>query len=57
MVTLGDYRFFAICHSLSGPDGAPGFQDCIEVFDFDGDGDVDLRDSAVFVRALRSVTQ
>jgi len=57
LVTLGDYRFFAICLSLSGPNGTPGFEDCIEVFDFDGDGDVDLRDSAAFVRALRSVTR
>ena len=57
LATLSDFPFFAICLSLSGPRQPPGFQDCIEVFDFDGDGDVDLRDSAVFVRALRSVTR
>ena len=52
LVTLGDYRFFAICLSLSGPDGTPGFRDCIEVFDFNADGDVDLRDFAGFAAAV-----
>jgi hypothetical protein len=45
-VTLIDYYYFDICLFLSGPGGDPVFQDCRDVFDFDGDGDVDLCDFA-----------
>jgi hypothetical protein len=52
-VTLDDYYFFEICLYLSGPGSHPGFQDCLDVFDFDFDGDVDLRDFAWFQRAFK----
>jgi hypothetical protein len=47
-VTLDDYYFFEICLYLSGPGEHPGFQDCLDVFDFDNDTDVDLLDFASF---------
>ncbi len=52
LVTLGDYRFFAICLDISGPGHVPALNDCIEAFDFDGDRDVDLRDFSVFERSI-----
>ena len=53
-VTLDDYFYFEICLVLSGPGGDPGFQDCRDVFDFDGDTDVDLMDFGGFQRASAS---
>jgi hypothetical protein len=47
-VTLDDYLFFEICLWLSGPGGHPVFQDCLDVFDFDDDDDVDMGDFARF---------
>ncbi|MGD2108107.1 MAG: EF-hand domain-containing protein, partial [Phycisphaerae bacterium] len=47
-----DYFIFAICFSLSGPSEYPGFQECVEVFDRDADGDVDLADYAGFSMSL-----
>lgn len=48
-VGLGDDEFFEVCLWFSGPEGAPGFQECVEVFDFDGDDDdVDLMEFAEF---------
>ena len=45
-VDLDDYYYFEICIAICGPGGDPVFQDCADVFDFDGDGDVDLADFA-----------
>lgn len=45
---LDDYALFEICMLLSGPDVAPPFQECLDVFDGDADGDVDLRDAQQF---------
>ena len=47
-VDLDDWYYFSICISLSGPGEWPGFQDCVDVFDFDLDADVDLGDFAAF---------
>ena len=51
-VDLDDYFFVEICLSVSGPGVAPAFQECEDLFDLDDipDGDVDLRDLAVFQR-------
>jgi|GEM_PF-2348878 len=51
-VDLGDYAMFADC--LAGPATSPDptppttMQDCLDVFDFDGDDDVDMFDAAEF---------
>lgn len=47
-VELDDYAVFEICLSLSGPDEAPPFKECLASFDADLDGDVDLNDVRVF---------
>ena len=51
-VDLDDYVFLEICLSLSGPGGDPGFQDCVDVFDFDYDADVDVADFGGFQNAF-----
>jgi len=57
LFTLADYAFFEICLHLSGPGRQPGFQDYLDVFDFDNDEDVDPGDfagmQAVFDRPSR----
>jgi len=45
-VTLADFLYFEVCLWLSGPAMTPYFDECAEVFDFDGDEDVDLLDFA-----------
>jgi hypothetical protein len=52
-VDSGDFRYFADC--LTGPGQTPDPSTgvvcsvvCTQVFDFDGDGDVDLNDYADF---------
>src|SRR3990172_12079211 len=50
-VGTADHEFFAVCLTLSGPNGNPGFQECRTIFDGDQDGDVDLADFAAFQRA------
>lgn len=52
LATLSGFRFFSICTSITGPWQPPGCQDCIDVFDFDADSDVDLRGSAGFTTAI-----
>lgn len=39
-----DFLLFSICTSVSGPNTAPVFNECVGPFDSDGDGDIDLRD-------------
>lgn len=51
---LGDYFYFEICFSISGPGHDPGYDVCVDTFDADGDGDVDLADFAAFQRAARA---
>lgn len=46
---LGDYADFAECMTGPGQMAGPA---CSEVFDFDGDGDVDLRDFRVLQNGL-----
>ena len=48
VVTVEDYFYFESCLADSGPGSGPGLQACIDVFDFDGDDDVDLADFAGF---------
>jgi hypothetical protein len=48
VLDLDDFVILEICLSLSGPGQAPPFHECIEVFDFTGDIDVDLLDFAEF---------
>lgn len=43
---LGDYAYFATCFTGSGP---AGLNSCCEVFDLDGDDDVDTADAELFV--------
>jgi hypothetical protein len=50
VVTLADHYYFEFCLGDSGPAAPPLFLECVEVFDFDADGDVDLRDYASFQR-------
>ncbi len=45
---LVDYEYFDICLSLSGPGAGSIFQECIDTFDFDSDGDIDLADFAAY---------
>ncbi|MBN1513490.1 MAG: right-handed parallel beta-helix repeat-containing protein [Phycisphaerae bacterium] len=47
-VDLDDYALFEVCLRFSGPDMLPPFDECVDVFDFDLDFDVDLTDFAVF---------
>ncbi|MCH8253230.1 MAG: hypothetical protein IID36_12330, partial [Planctomycetes bacterium] len=51
-VDLDDHELFAICLEVSGPGVSPPFPDCLDVFDFDADGDVDLLDAGGFQRAF-----
>ena len=54
IIDLGDHEFFVDC--LAGPNVPPTPTDaecinlCLEAFDDDTDGDVDLADSAAFTR-------
>ena len=50
-VDLVDYEWFEICFSYSGPNVAPLIPGCLDIFDFDTDGDVDLADFGAFERA------
>ncbi len=50
-VGLPDFHYFEICFLDSGPDHAPVFPLCVEKFDSDDDGDVDLVDYGAFQRA------
>lgn len=47
-IDLNDYFIFEICHSLSGPETMPPFEECLEWFDGDGDADIDLLDFSKF---------
>jgi len=47
-VDNSDYSQLAACLSLSGPGVDPGLPGCIDVFDMDTDGDVDVADFAAF---------
>ncbi|MCH8253297.1 MAG: PKD domain-containing protein, partial [Planctomycetes bacterium] len=49
---LDDYGLFAICFELSGPGMPPPFGECLDAFDRDFDGDVDLSDFAGFESAF-----
>ncbi len=51
-VDLEDYQLIEVCLWLSGPNDPPPFQECLHVFDFDGDHHVDLADFAVFQEAF-----
>ena len=51
-VGLVDYAWFEICFSYSGPDIAPFVPECLDYFDLDADGDVDLADFAAFQRSM-----
>ena len=46
IIDLDEYILFETC--LAGPNVVPATQDCEEIFDGDGDGDVDLADFAMF---------
>lgn len=46
-----DHLYFEVCLGLSGPGIDPRFTECRDIFDADGDRDVDLADVAVFQRA------
>jgi DNA-binding beta-propeller fold protein YncE len=48
-VDLDDYDTFALCLELSGPDVTPPFDECLDVFDLNWDGDVDLQDFTEFL--------
>ena len=43
---------FALFECLTGPDQVPSEPDCLTVFDFESDEDVDLRDFAEFQAIL-----
>lgn len=47
-VDLEDYALLEVCLWFSGPGVIPPFDECIDVFDFDPDNDVDLGDVAKF---------
>lgn len=49
-VGLEDYVHWADCLSASGPGARLDSQECVPIFDADGDEDVDLADFAVFQR-------
>ena len=51
-VDLQDYVFFEMCLTTSGPGHPPAFQECIDTFDIDLDGDVDMADVAVLQTAF-----
>jgi len=55
-VTLNDYELFEVCLWFSGPDEVPPFAECLDVFDFDLDADVDLHDFAAFQLARNDPT-
>lgn len=46
-----DFIFFSTCAAISGPGVEPPIQCCRDVFDMDGDTDVDLVDFAFYQRA------
>lgn len=52
LVGLGDFEVYVICLDVSGPDIPALFQECRDVFDFDGDLDVDLHDFSDFQAAF-----
>ncbi len=47
-VSLADYDVLATCLRFSGPGTEPAFRECVDVFDFDGDNNLDLYDFAMF---------
>ena len=47
-IDLNDYMVLSICLDLSGPNGPPPFLNCLDRFDFNGDGVVGLADFAQF---------
>ena len=47
-VDLIDYSFLQVCQSSSGPGTPPSCEDCLAIFDYDEDGDVDITDFATF---------
>lgn len=51
-VDLNDYELLNVCLSFSGPGVTPPFSECLEVFDFDADADLDLYDAAGFARTF-----
>lgn len=48
------YDVFEVCLRLSGSGAVSVFQECAQVFDFNGDGDVDLQDFAAFQAAFQA---
>ncbi len=55
-VDLDDLVFFEICLSISGPKHSPDCQECVEVFDTDLDGDVDMADFRDFQRVFTGIS-
>ncbi len=55
-ITLDDYQDFHSCIEQTGSKLGTRFDNCTEVFDSDGDDDVDLADFAVFQAAFGSRT-
>ncbi len=51
-VDWDDYEIFEVCLWLSGPGEPPPFAECLNVFDFDSDVDVDLGDARAFQEAF-----
>ncbi|MCH8251524.1 MAG: exo-alpha-sialidase [Planctomycetes bacterium] len=47
-VDLSDYHFLASCLTFSGPGTPSAIQFCVDRFDFDSDGDIDLADLRQF---------
>ncbi len=52
LTDLPDYAVFETCYSFSGPGTEPPFQECLDHFDWNDDGDVDLRDFRIFQLAF-----
>lgn len=55
-VTPNDYFYFWFCLGESSPGGEPGFQECLDVFHFDAEADVDSEDFGVFRRVFTGST-
>lgn len=51
-VDLADYQVFFVCQSLGGPGVPPPFAACLDSFDGDHSGTVDLRDVRTFQRLM-----
>ncbi len=51
-VTVSDFYYLEFCLTISGPDLLPTFDNCLQVFDFDCDSDIDLMDFAAYDRVF-----